>query len=104
PAVLKAWIDQIVRNNRTFAIGPDGYRGLVPDRRVTVIVASGGDFRPGSPAFAFNHLEPYLRSIFGLIGLTTVEFIYASNQGADEDAARAGLEGAIAVARARAAA
>lgn len=102
PAVLKAWIDHIVRVNRTFTMGSDGYQGLVPDRRVTVIVASGGDFRPGSPAFAFNHLESYLRTVLGFIGITTVEFIYASNQNAGEEAARAGVIDATKAARERA--
>lgn len=77
PAALKAWIDQIVRVGRTFNIGASGYEGLVRGKRVIVIVASGGDFRPGSPAAAYNFAEPYLRAIFGFIGITQVEFVYA---------------------------
>jgi FMN-dependent NADH-azoreductase len=77
PAVLKAWIDQIVRTGRTFAIGPDGFAGLVGDKRAIVIVASGGDLRPASPGGAFNFIEPYLRAVFGLIGIKRVEFVYA---------------------------
>ena len=77
PAALKAWIDQIVRSGRTFAVGANGYEGLAKGKRAKVIVASGGDFRPGTPGAAFDFLSPYLRGILGFIGITDVEFIYA---------------------------
>lgn len=77
PAVLKAWIDQIVRFGRTFNKSAGGFEGLVKGRKVTVIVASGSDFRPGTPGGAYNFLEPYLRAVFGFIGLTDVHFVYA---------------------------
>lgn len=77
PAVLKAWIDQVVRAGRTFAAGANGFTGLAAGKRVIVIVASGSDFRPTSPGGAYNFLEPYLRAVFGFIGITQVEFVYA---------------------------
>lgn len=104
PAVLKAWIDQVVRAGRTFAMNDAGYQGLVPDRPVTVIVASGGDFRPGSPAEGYNFLESYLRAVLGFIGISSVKFVYAANQNLGEDAAAAGLTAAHAEARQLAAA
>ena len=99
PAALKAWIDQIVRVGRTFTMHEGQYAGLVADRRVTVVVASGGDFQPGSPAAGYNFLEPYLRAIFGFIGITSVQFVYAPNQNVSEDAAVAGLESGHSAAR-----
>lgn len=104
PAVLKAWIDQIVRVGHTFTVNEGGYQGLVPDRKVTVIVATGGDFRPGTPAEGFNFLEPYLRAVLGFIGLSSVQFIYAINQNAGETAALAGVADATTAARELAAA
>lgn len=77
PAVLKAWIDQIVRVGRTITMGPEGFTGLASVRRATVIVASGSDFRPGGPFGAMNFLDPYLRGVLGFIGITDVRFIYA---------------------------
>jgi FMN-dependent NADH-azoreductase len=77
PAVLKAWIDQIVRFGRTFARSDIGFAGLIKGKKVTVIVASGSDFRPGTPGGAYNHLEPYLRAILGFVGITDVRFVYA---------------------------
>jgi FMN-dependent NADH-azoreductase len=66
-----------VRFGRTFERGANGFAGLVKGKKVTVIVASGSDFRPGTPGGAYNYLEPYLRAIFGFIGLTDVRFVYA---------------------------
>ncbi len=103
PAVLKAWIDHVVRFGRTFTMNENGYAGLVPDRKVTIIIATGGDFSPGSPAVGYNFIEPYLRAVMGFIGLTSVNFIYASNQNGGEEAAAAGLNAAT-VAAAKAAA
>lgn len=86
PAVLKAWIDQIVRVGRTFAMGSGGFEGLAKDKRVIVIVASGSDFRPHTPGGAYNFIEPYLRAVFGFIGITRVEFVYAHSQNAGNPA------------------
>jgi FMN-dependent NADH-azoreductase len=78
PAVLKAWIDQIVRIHRTFASTPSGKVGKLPDRMVYVVVASGGWFTGPSPVGTPpqpDFLTPYLRTIFATIGLQTVHFI-----------------------------
>lgn len=83
PAALKAWIDQIVRVGRTFAVGPNGYEGLVKGKKVRVIVASGGDFRPGTPGAGYDFLSPYLRGVLGFLGITDVEFIYAHSLSAE---------------------
>ncbi|MCF3652428.1 FMN-dependent NADH-azoreductase [Synoicihabitans lomoniglobus] len=104
PAVLKAWIDQVVRAGRTFTIDENGYKGLTSDRKVTIIVATGGDFRPGSPAVGYNFLEPYLRGVLGFIGLTSLTFVYAANQSGGEEAATKGVADAKAEAETLAAA
>ncbi len=76
PAALKAWIDQIVRFGRTFTKTDTGFAGLAGDKKVTIIVASGSDFRPAGPGGGYNFVEPYLRAILGFIGLTDVTFVY----------------------------
>lgn len=73
-AALKAWIDQIVRVGAT--VTADN-QGLVLGKRAAVILASGGDFSPGSPAEQFNHATPYLRAVLGFIGLTDLSFVLA---------------------------
>lgn len=76
PAVLKAWIDHIVRVNITFAVTPEGgYKGLIEGKKATVIVASSGNYAPGAPAESYDQEIPYLRLILGFVGITDVTFI-----------------------------
>jgi FMN-dependent NADH-azoreductase len=92
PSTLKAYIDQIVRAGKTFAVGPNGYEGLVKEKRALFITTSGGSYPLGAPAGALNFQEPYLRAIFGFIGLKDVQFITADSRNLGEDAARISRE------------
>lgn len=74
PAVLKAWIDQIVRVGVT--VSPDNV-GLLTGKKATIIVATGGNFSPGSPVEAYNLASGYLRQVFGWLGITDVQIILA---------------------------
>ncbi len=78
PAVLKAWIDQVVRIHRSFASTPSGKIGKLADRPVFVVIASGGWFTgpspTGTPAQP-DFLTPYLRAILNTIGLTDIHFL-----------------------------
>ena len=49
PSTFKAYIDQIVRAGKTFAVGPNGYEGLVKDKKALFITASGGAYPAGTP-------------------------------------------------------
>src|SRR6266853_3681819 len=80
PSLLKAWIDQIVRVGKTVTYGPSGRQGLLGNKRVFVITARGGAYEKGTPSEKFDFQEPYLRHIFGFVGLTDVTFIHAENQ------------------------
>ena len=78
PAVLKAWIDQVVRIRRTFASTPTGKVGTLKDRPVFIVVASGGWFTGPSPAGTPaqpDFLTPYLRAVLTTIGLTTIHVL-----------------------------
>ena len=81
PSSLKAWIDQIVRMGKTIGYGPSGARGLLGKKKVIVVTARAGAYEKGTPTEKFDFQEPYLRHIFGFIGLTDVTFIHAENQG-----------------------
>jgi FMN-dependent NADH-azoreductase len=92
PASLKAWIDLIVREGRTFAFTADGVQPLVPPgKRVYVFSARGGAYPRGTPLHALDLQEPYLRTILGVIGLTHIDFIYAEDQSGSPEAAADGL-------------
>lgn len=81
PAVLKAWVDQVVRIHRSFRGTPAGKIGLLPDRPVWLVVASGGWFTaPASdardaPPTQPDFLTPYLRAVLATIGLSDVRLI-----------------------------
>jgi FMN-dependent NADH-azoreductase len=87
PAVLKAYIDQIVRVGVT--VSPNNV-GLLTGKKATVILASGGDFSPGSPVEKYNQASGYLRQVLGWIGISDVEVILANR-------ARAGATGESAI-------
>jgi len=92
PASLKAWIDMIVREGRTFAFTAGGVAPLVPPgKRVFVFSARGGAYPAGSPMSALDFQEPYLRAILGIIGLTQIEFISAECQSESPEAAAESL-------------
>ena len=77
PAVLKNWIDLVVRKDVTFVATDTGKHGLLPNRPVFVAVTSGGSMfeeHAGQPDF----FRPYLKAILAVIGLTDVTFIPVS--------------------------
>jgi FMN-dependent NADH-azoreductase len=77
PSQLKAWIDRIVVAGKTFKYGANGPQGLAGNKRVIVAISRGGFYGAGTPAAALEHLETYLRSVFGFIGVSELEFISA---------------------------
>jgi FMN-dependent NADH-azoreductase len=82
PAVLKLWIDQIVRVGVTFQYGANGPEGLIAGKKVTFLIATGGDYTPGGPAAGYNFVEPYLRAVFGFLGVTDQTVITAGGTAA----------------------
>ena len=79
PAILKAWLDQVLVPGKMFNFGPDG---LVPThhlRTVVLLVSSDqvykeGDLRDG--------LTPALRAIFAYIGVEDIQIAWADGQDA----------------------
>jgi len=78
PSVLKLWIDQVVRNGKTFAYGANGAEGQLKGKKATILIASGGVYEAGTPAASMNFVEPYLRAILGFLGITDVRFVTAA--------------------------
>lgn len=75
PAALKAYIDQVVRAGVTFSY--PGYEGLVKGKKMFVLAARGGSgYGSGEQMEAMNFQDPYLKTIFGMIGITDVTFIH----------------------------
>lgn len=74
PSTLKAWIDQILRVNRTMKSTPSGKVGMLRDRPVFIGVASGGVFT-GDRANQPDFVTPYLTLALNSIGLKTLQFL-----------------------------
>ncbi|OOG63363.1 FMN-dependent NADH-azoreductase [Rhodanobacter sp. B04] len=89
PSQLKAWIDRIAVAGKTFRYGANGPEGLVGGKRVIIASSRGGMYASG-PAAAMDFQESYLRTVFGFIGITHLEFVRAEglNMG-DEPKAQA---------------
>jgi FMN-dependent NADH-azoreductase len=80
PANFKAYIDQVCRVGRTFAVNQQGgYDGLLTGKKMLVVTARGGSFPAGTPAANYDFQEPYIRTVFGLMGVTDITFINAEN-------------------------
>lgn len=76
PSSLKAWIDHIVRAGVTFRYGANGPEGLLKGKKVYVALASGGVYSDG-PMQSFDSVSPYLKNVFGFVGITDVEIVRA---------------------------
>lgn len=77
PSTLKLWIDQIARAGKTFSYGADGPRGLLTGKKATLLLASGGVYSQGTAAASLDFVTPYLRAVFGFLGVTDVTIIAA---------------------------
>ena len=91
PSVLKLWIDQIARVGKTFTYAGGTPRGLITGKKATFIIATGGIYDAQTQMASFNFVEPYLRSVFGFLGVTDATFLTtggtaALNYGQDRDA------------------
>jgi len=90
PSVLKLWIDQIARVGRTFSYADGTPKGLLTGKKATFIIATGGIYDAQTQMASFNFVEPYLRSVFGFLGVTNAAFLTtggtaALNYGQDRD-------------------
>jgi FMN-dependent NADH-azoreductase len=88
PSVLKLWIDQIARVGRTFSYGQGGPKGMITGKKATFLIATGGIYDAQTQMASFNFVEPYLRSVFGFLGVKDTTFLTAGgtsalNQGHD---------------------
>lgn len=91
-ADLKAWIDQIIRINKTFTAD---YKGLAAGKRMFVVTSrGGGGYGAGEAMNHLNFQDPYLKTAFGFIGISEVEFIHINNTAKGDEAVRESTENA----------
>jgi FMN-dependent NADH-azoreductase len=76
PSTFKAWLDWVLVPE-VFADQATG-EGVLTGKQAVVVTARGGSYAPGTPRHSFDFQEPYLRAVFGMIGLDrNLEFVHA---------------------------
>lgn len=91
PSALKAYIDHVVRLNYTFAADENGLRGLVADRP-TFIASAAGAVYAGTDLAALNFEGPYLTTLLGFLGITSVELLAVEGTTVDPQAMAATMQ------------
>ena len=78
PYALKHLIDVIVQPGHLFTYNEQGIPvGLVQGRQMMIVTSRGGDYSEASPLHPLDHQVPYLRAIFGFVGITDIGVIAA---------------------------
>lgn len=84
PYVLKHYFDVIAQPGLTFGWSPEnGYFGLVTGRRAQIVMASMGEYGPGSGAEAINYASPYLEWMLKFFGFDDVRTLRVGSTGGD---------------------
>ncbi|VEP16843.1 FMN-dependent NADH-azoreductase [Hyella patelloides LEGE 07179] len=84
PSGFKAYIDQIVRINKTFLFEPEDreatYKPLVMGKKMFIIAVRGDSgYAPGGHNEKLNHQDNYLRTVFGFIGIIDITVVHVEN-------------------------
>lgn len=82
PSTLKAYLDNVVRINRTFTFDPATYtfEGLAKGKKALIVTPSAGNFVVGTPLGKMNFCDTYLRSLLGFIGIDDVTVVPIPDQ------------------------
>ena len=91
---LKAWIDRIVVAGKTFRYTEKGPQGLAGGKQVFIVSSRGGFYGQGTPTAFLDHQETYLKTVFGLVGITDIQFIRAEGLATGDDNRAKALESA----------
>jgi FMN-dependent NADH-azoreductase len=100
---LKAWIDRVSVAGKTFRYTAEGAEGLAGGRTVIIASSRGGLYEAETPTAAADFQEPYLRLMFGFMGVTDVRFVRAQGVAYGPDARQAAVAAALASVQALAA-
>lgn len=84
PAAIKAWVDVVVQNGRTFTFTEDGsYVGLCEGKKALILMTSGGDFSE-EPNKSMNFATPYMQACLSFLKIeSTAITAFGLNQYVD---------------------
>ena len=95
PYTLKHYIDVIVQPKYLFRYKSSGVEGLAKNKKMVVVASRGGDYSPGTPGQASDLQEPYLRTVFGFVGITDITFLVAQPMNMGPELAEKKLQEAV---------
>jgi FMN-dependent NADH-azoreductase len=100
PYALKYYVDCIVQPGYLFKYNEQGQPlGLVHGKKMVCVTSRGGNYSQMSPLYRYDFQEPYLRAIFGFIGITDMHFINAQPMDITLELRHAAIASAVAEAR-----
>lgn len=94
PTQLKAWIDRVAVAGKTFRYTEKGPEGLAGGKRIIIAATRGNIYSAGAPAAPNDFQDPYLRAVFGFLGIKDIEFVHAEGIAFGPDHRKAALSGA----------
>lgn len=90
PYKLKHYIDIIVQPKFLFQYTDQGVEGLIKNKKMLVVTSRGGDYsKPELKPMDFQ--EPYLRAMFGFVGIKDIWFVNAEPMDAMGEEVRADM-------------
>jgi FMN-dependent NADH-azoreductase len=90
PSTLKAYIDQIMRVNETWKLNPanplNPYVGLLQNKTLVLLLSRGSQgYEKGGYNEHMNFQSTYLKTVFGIIGISDVHVITIDGESSDRD-------------------
>lgn len=81
PATVKAWVDAVIQNGKTFLMTEDGgYEGLCQGKQALILMTTGGDYSQ-EPAKGMNYATPLMQGCMNFMGIESHSIIaYGLNQ------------------------
>ena len=78
PAIMKAWIDQVLLPGKTFSINKEeGINGLHKIKRIVLLVSSGAAYKEDDDRDA---LSRQVRHAFEFVGINEIDVVWAEGQ------------------------
>lgn len=97
PYALKYYIDALVQPRYLYKYNEVGQPvPLVHGKKMVCITSRGGDYSAQSPLHVYDFQEPYLRAIFGFVGIVDLHFVNAEPMDITLDLREAAINTALA--------
>lgn len=77
PAILKAWIDQVITPGIMFTIDANGVKPLHKIKQIILLAASGGVYKEEDPR---DCLSAQIKAAFGFVGIEDISIAWADGQ------------------------